>query len=173
MRQWVTRSAESQARLRFIPVLEGADGNLVFEQGSRSSSGYPTRTVFSLRAQEAIRRRGTHAEQLIAARLREMQMSMLLKRFDESGEERDQPLGTHLISRFPCQKQGLLDCWSVVGETCLLAARFRLLWMIEQLNGVFAHIAGTGVRAAEPLWQHERERAGRQPRYDPPASGSF
>jgi len=116
----------------------------VFEQGSRSSSGYPTRTVFSLRAQEAIRRRGTHAEQLMAARLREMQMSMLLKCFDESGEERDQPLGTHLISRFPCQEQGLLDCWSVVWETCLLAARFRLPWMIEQLNGVFTHIAGDG-----------------------------
>ena len=48
-------------------------------------------------------------------------MSIPLECFDESGEERDQPFGTDLIGRFPGKKQGLLDLWSVVGKTLLLA----------------------------------------------------
>jgi hypothetical protein len=73
-----------------------------------------------------------------------MQMAMPLKGFDESGQERDEPLGTDLIARFPGQEECLLDFWSIAGETYLLTSWFRFLWMIEQLNGVFAHIASEG-----------------------------
>ncbi len=68
-----------------MPVLEGADRNLVFEQGSRSCSRQAVWTLRSRGTQEAISRRGTHGEQLVAALLSEMQMSMPLKCFDESG----------------------------------------------------------------------------------------
>ena len=72
--QWATRSAESQARLHFIPVLEGTDGNLVFEQRSRPPGGHAVWRLLSRGAQEAIGRRCAHREQLVAALLREVQM---------------------------------------------------------------------------------------------------
>jgi hypothetical protein len=49
-----------KARLGLIPVLEGADGNLVFEEGSCLGRGKSARAVFSLGAQEPIRRRCTY-----------------------------------------------------------------------------------------------------------------
>jgi hypothetical protein len=67
-----------------------------------------------------------------------------VKGFNKGGQERDQSFGTDLIGRFPCQEEGLLDFWSIVGETRLLALWLQHLWMVEKLNGVFTHIAGDG-----------------------------
>lgn len=91
-----------KARLRFIPVLESADRDLVFEEGSCLGSGYPARTALSLGAQEPIRRRCAHREQLAAALLGEVEMSMPHQRFNEGGQKGDQPFGTDLIGGAPC-----------------------------------------------------------------------
>lgn len=71
--------------LGLIPILKDADRDLVFEQGSRSCGGHAARPLESRGTQEAISRRGTYGEQLVAALLRKMQMSVSLKCFDESG----------------------------------------------------------------------------------------
>src|ERR1700730_8445726 len=119
-----------KARLRFIPVLEGRNGNLVFEEGSSWCGGHAVWDLLPRGMEDTIGHRSTLGEQLIAALLAEMQMSMPLKGLDKGGQERDQPFGTDLIGGFPCQEKGLLDFWPVVGETCLLASWFGLLWMI-------------------------------------------
>ena len=133
-----------KAGLRFIPVLRGADGNLVFEQGSCSRGGHSLRMLLSRGAEKAISCRGAYGEQLVATLLREMQMPMPLQRSDQGGEEGDQSFGTDLIGRFPGQEQGLLYFWSIIREMCPLTAWFRLLWMVEEVNGIFTHVAGDG-----------------------------
>lgn len=60
-------------------------------------------------------------------------MPMPLQRFDKGGQERDQPFGADLIGRCPDKERGLLDFWSVMGETCLLALWFGSFWMGEKL----------------------------------------
>jgi hypothetical protein len=60
------------------PLLEGADGYLLLEQCSCSRRGETTLTSFALGAQEAIRRRCAHGEQLTATFLSEVEMLMPL-----------------------------------------------------------------------------------------------
>ncbi len=74
-----------KAGLRFIPVLKGTDGNLVFEQGSRSRGGHTMRMLLSRGAEKAISCRGAYGEQLVAVLLCEAQMPMPLQRFNEGG----------------------------------------------------------------------------------------
>ena len=97
MPQWAHQIRLQKARLRFIPVGKRADGDLVFEQGSRSRGRDATRTRFSVRTQEAISGCWTHGEQLLATLLRQMQMPMPLKGVDQRGQEGDQSFGADLI----------------------------------------------------------------------------
>ena len=106
-----------KARLRFTPVLEGADGHLVFEEGSYLGGGYPAWAVFSLSAEETIRRCYAHREQLASALLGEVQMSMPLQRFNESWQKGNEPFGTDLIGGVPYQVESLLDLWSIANGT--------------------------------------------------------
>ena len=79
-----------KARQRFIPALEGADRDLVFEERSCLGSGYPAKTVLSLGTQKPICCRCTHREQLVPALLAEVEMSMPLvfRQIIESGANR-------------------------------------------------------------------------------------
>ena len=70
---------------------------------------HTVRMLLSRGTQEAISRRCTHGEQLVATLLREMQMPMPVKGFNKGGQERDQPFGIDLIGRFPCQQEA---CWT-------------------------------------------------------------
>ncbi len=133
-----------KTRLHFIPVGKRADGNLVSVQGSRPRGRDAMRSRFSLRAEEAIGGCWTHGEQLLATLLREMQMSMTLQGVDQRMQEWDQSFGTDLISCFPCQKQGLLNLWTVVRRTWSLDSRLQRFWVVEDLHGIFARIAGDG-----------------------------
>ena len=87
-----------------IPLLEGADRNLLLEQRSSSSRGEATLTHLALGTQEAICCRCTHGEQLPAALLSEVKMLMPLKRFDEGGEKRDEPFCADAVGGMPDQE---------------------------------------------------------------------
>jgi hypothetical protein len=63
-----------------LPLLEGADGNLLLEQGSRSRGGKAALTLFALRGQQAIRRSCAHGKQLLATLLRDLEVLMPLQR---------------------------------------------------------------------------------------------
>ncbi len=64
-----------------IPFLEGADRNLLLEQGSRSRGGKAMLTSFALRGQQAIGRCCAHGKQLLAALLRDVEVLMSLQCF--------------------------------------------------------------------------------------------
>jgi hypothetical protein len=57
--------------------------------------------VFSSGAQESIRRRGAHREQLASTLLCEVQMPVTLQGFNKGGQKGDEPFGTDLIGGAP------------------------------------------------------------------------
>jgi hypothetical protein len=59
-----------------MPLLEGADRNLLLQQRSRSRRGDAALTEFTLGGQQAIRRRRAHGKQLASARLGDLEMLM-------------------------------------------------------------------------------------------------
>jgi len=69
-----------KARSSLLPLLEGADGNLLLQQRSDSSRGEATLTSFTLETQHTIRCRYAHREQLPAALLHQLEMLMPLQR---------------------------------------------------------------------------------------------
>jgi len=103
-----------KARQRFIPALEGADRDLVFEERSCLGSGYPAKTVLSLGTQKPFCCRCAHREQLVPALLAEVEMSMPLECFDKSGQKGHQPFGTDLVGGAPCLIESLLNLRSIV-----------------------------------------------------------
>jgi hypothetical protein len=98
-----------KAGLRLIPLLEGADRDLLFEQRSRSRRGNTALSQFALRTQEAISRCCAHGEQLASARFREVEMLMPLQGFDKRGEKRDESFGADAVCRIPDKEQCMLD----------------------------------------------------------------
>jgi len=59
-----------------ISLLEGADGNLLLEQRSRSGRGETMPTQPALRGQQAIRSRSAHGKQLTSALLQDVEVFM-------------------------------------------------------------------------------------------------
>ncbi len=69
---------------------------------------------------------------------------MTLQGIDQGGQKGNQSFGTDAIGGVPCQEQGLLDLWSVVGCSWALECVLHLRRMVEGLNGIFSSIAGDG-----------------------------
>src|SRR5258708_24991212 len=67
-----------EARSGFIPLLKGANRDLLLEQRSRSRRGEAALASFALGTQEAIRCGCAHGEQLPAALLGQVEMLMPL-----------------------------------------------------------------------------------------------
>jgi hypothetical protein len=67
---------EAVAGSGLIPLLEGADGNLLLEQRSRPCGGEAMLTQSTLRTQEAIRRCRAHGKELPAALFRDVEVLM-------------------------------------------------------------------------------------------------
>ena len=84
-----------------LPLLEGADGNLLLEQGSRSRGGKAALTSFALGTQQPIRRRRAHREQLPAALLSEVEMLMPFQRLDQRREKGNEPFGADAVGSVP------------------------------------------------------------------------
>src|SRR5258708_3321555 len=124
-----------------LPLLEGADGNLLLEQRSRPCGREATLTSFALGAQEAIRRRRAHGEQLTAAFLREVEMLMPLQRFDQRGEKGNEPFGADAVGSVPDQEQGVLNFWPVTAWARALRCGLLHLRMVEEPHRVLAIVA--------------------------------
>jgi hypothetical protein len=98
--------------LRFIPLLEGANGDLLLEQGSGMCRGKTTLAMHARPTQETIGSGGTHREELAATGIGQVKVSMPLQRLKVSREIRHEPFGTDLIGVLPHEKQSPLDVWS-------------------------------------------------------------
>ena len=103
--QWATRSASRKPGWVSSHSCEGADGDLLLEQGSRSRRGEATLASFALGTQEAIRCRCAHGKQLASALLCQVEMLMPLQRFDQRGEKRDEAFGADAVGGVPDQEQ--------------------------------------------------------------------
>src|SRR5205085_6430241 len=79
-----------KAGLGFLPLLERADGNLLFEQRSCSRRRKAAQRQCALGPEKAIRRCCAHGKQLPSALFRNVEMFMALKRFNECGEKGDE-----------------------------------------------------------------------------------
>ena len=97
--------------LFLVPLLEGANGDLLFEQGSRTRRRQTTLTLCARPTQEAIGGRGTHGEELATASVRQVKVSMPLQGLNVGREIRHEPFRTDLIGLLPDEKQGTLDLW--------------------------------------------------------------
>src|SRR5437764_6640045 len=71
----------------FIPLLKGANRDLLLEQRSRSSGGEARTIQFALRGQQAIRRCRAQGKQLFSALLREVEVLMPFQRLKERGRK--------------------------------------------------------------------------------------
>jgi hypothetical protein len=96
---------------------------------------------FALGAQEALRCRDTHGEQLAALFFRQAHVPMLFQRRHQRGQGRQEPFGTHVVGRLPGQKQGLLHRLSVLGRSMALDGLLIVRSMVEQLDGILAGVA--------------------------------
>jgi len=91
-----------------------------------------------LGAQEAIRRRRAHREQLAAALLCELEVLMPLQRFDQRGEKRDEAFGADPVGGVPDQEQRVLDFWPVMAWPWALRVCLHLFCMLEEPHRVLA-----------------------------------
>jgi hypothetical protein len=121
-----------KAGLGLIPLLEGADGNLLLEERSRSSRGETTLTKFALRGQQVIRGCCAHGEQLAAALFCELEVLMPLQGFDECGEKGHESFGTDPVSCVPDQEQRVFDLWPILSRTRALKCLLHLFCMVEE-----------------------------------------
>ena len=131
-----------KARSGLLPLLEGADRDLLLEQRSRSRRGEAALATFALGTQEAIRRRCAHGKQLAAALLGEVEMLMPLQRFDQRGEKRDEAFGADAVGGVPDQEQRVLDVWSVMAWAGVLRGGLHLFCMVEEPHRVLAIVSG-------------------------------
>ena len=130
-----------KARFGLVPLGEGADRDLLFEQGTHFGGRKAMGMGVAMGLQEAICGSRAHREKLAAVFLAEVYMSMLLQRFKHVWQKRDQAFGTNLIERLPGQHQCLFDLRPIAPAECC-RRRTDLLDMIEQPEGIFAHVPG-------------------------------
>ena len=69
---------------RFVPILKGADRDLLFEQGSRTGRGNALSLLLAVRLQKPISRRPAHGEELAPALFIQGEVSMSLQRLHQS-----------------------------------------------------------------------------------------
>jgi len=100
-----------KARLHVIPLLEGANGDLLFEQGPSLRRRETIPSLHAMPMQQAVRRGRAHREQVAAALLGKTQIPMPLQRLDERRQKRDEAFGADAIGRIPGQEQSMLDFW--------------------------------------------------------------
>ena len=100
-----------------IPVLKGANGDLLLEQGACSCCREAIGASSSHLLEQAVGGGSAHGEQLLTANLREMQVSRALQRFEKGRQKRDQAFGTDPIGVIPDAHQSLLHLWSIMAWT--------------------------------------------------------
>jgi hypothetical protein len=98
--------------LRLIPLLEGANGDLLLEQGSSTSRRKATLTLYARPTQKTIGGGGTHRKKLAATGIGQVKMSMPLQCLDMSRKIGHEPFRTDLIGVLPHEKQSTLDLGS-------------------------------------------------------------
>jgi hypothetical protein len=74
-----------KTRLRFIPLLEGADGDLVFEQRASFRRRKTLRSGLALCVQQAISGGRTHPHEVVPALFAQMEVAMALQCVNERG----------------------------------------------------------------------------------------
>ena len=127
--------------LGLIPFLEGADGNLLLEQGSSSRRGEAALTTFALRGEPPIRRRRTHGKQLPSALLRDVEVLMPLQGIDQDGQERDQSFGADAVGGVPDQEERVLDVRPVLARVLALRCGLHLFRMVEEPHRVLTIVS--------------------------------
>lgn len=129
-----------EARLNLIPLAEGANGDLAFEQRASLCRRKTTQAALAIGMQHAISRRGAHREQLVAVCLGQVQMSMPLQGRNQRGQERNQTFRANPIGSIPGQEQRSSDLLPIV-LTGTLRGLLGLLGMIEQSPGILTVIS--------------------------------
>src|SRR5258707_5242042 len=124
--QWARPFRFQKAGLGLLPLLEGADRDLLLEQGSGTRGGEAALTRCALGTQETIRCGRAHGEQLVPALLRDVEVLMSLKRLYQGREKGDEAFGADAVGRAPGQEQRVLDVWSRLGShACTQAHAIR------------------------------------------------
>jgi hypothetical protein len=143
-----------KAGLGFIPLLEGTDGDLLFEQGSRTCGGDAMRALSSMRTQEAISRGSAHREELATTSIGQVKVPMPLQGLDQGRQKRYEPLGTDLVGRLPREIQSLLDFWSKRSLSPTARRLLDLLWMVEQPHRITTCVScrSSNARQGAPLF---------------------
>ena len=103
-----------KTRSGLIPLLEGADGDLLLEQGADLRCGKAALSQLVLGSQEAIRCRRAHGKQLPAAFHSQVEVPMPRQRFDQRREKGHEAFGADPVGGMPDQEQRVLDFWSVM-----------------------------------------------------------
>src|ERR1019366_1202834 len=130
--------------LPLIPLLEGANGDLLLEQGSGAGRRKTTLTMHARPTQETISSCGTHREELAATGIGQVKMSMPLQCLDMSRKIRYEPFRTNLIGVLPHEKQSVLDLGSERSLSSTTRRKLHLLWMIEQPHRIPTSVASCG-----------------------------
>ena len=128
---------------------EGADRDLLFEQGTRFGGRKAMGMGIAMGLQEAICRSRAHREQLAAVFLAELDMPMLLQHFDDAWQKRHQAFGTNPVEGLPGQHQCFFDLRPIPAECC--RRRTDLLTMVEQPEGIFAHVPSGAHKCLQDL----------------------
>ena len=127
-----------KAGLGPIPLLESANGNLLFEQGTSPCRGDAMEMVYSRCTQKPISSCRTQRKQLLFALLGQMEIPMPLQRIEQGGQEGDQAFSTFAIIRIPCLHERVHDLGSIT----------RLTWMpndwLENVLAMIQEPAGVG-----------------------------
>ncbi len=84
-----------------IPLLEGADGNLLLQQRSSSCRRDAASTQFAPRGEPPIRRCRAHGKQLFPALLCDLEVLMPFQRFKECGEKGNESFGADAVGGVP------------------------------------------------------------------------
>jgi hypothetical protein len=124
-----------------IPLLEGADGDLLLEQGPCSRCGEAPLASFTLRTQQTIRCSGAHAKELVTALIRDLKVLMPLQRFKQGRKKGDEPFSADAIGSVPGQEQRVLDLRSISAQTGALRCMLHLLGVVEEPHCILAIVS--------------------------------
>ena len=149
--QWARPFRFQETGSGFVPLLEGADGNLLLQECSRSRGGEAAQPQGALGTQEAIRCRCAHGKELPAALLREVEMLMPFQRIKERGEKGNEAFGADAVGGVPDQEQRVLHVWSVLARTGVLKGGLHLFCMVEKPHRILAMVSSRCCKGIEQL----------------------
>jgi hypothetical protein len=133
-----------------VPIIEGADRNLVLEELARLGGGdTPWMVRLAVSSQDAVGSGSTNGEQLRSHVVGELEMAIALKARKQLRQEGDEALGTDEVGSGPGGKQGILDGRSVASLARALDRRWRKDGPSQETDGVLAGIAGGGDKFIE------------------------